>query len=138
MLALTGMFFAFFGAAIETCLSSSYCVAQFFGWEWGRYKGKAEAPRFTIGWVLTFGIALAIVLSGVGPLELVEYAVLSSIIVLPLTYLPILLVANDPKFMGKHRNGPVANALGWIFFVVITLAAVAALPLFFLTKGGQL
>jgi sporulation protein YlmC with PRC-barrel domain len=48
LLALAGMFFAFAGAAIETCLSSSYGVSQFFGWEWGRYKGKAQAPRFTI------------------------------------------------------------------------------------------
>jgi Mn2+/Fe2+ NRAMP family transporter len=113
-------------------------VAQFFGWEWGRYKGKAEAPRFTFGWLLTFGVALVIVLSGVGTLQLVEYAVLSSIIVLPLTYLPVLLVANDAKFMGKHRNGRVINALGWAFFALITVSAIAAFPLFFFTKGGQL
>jgi manganese transport protein len=138
LLALAGMFFAFAGAAIETCLSSSYCVSQFFGWEWGRYKGKAEAPRFTIAWLFTFTIALAIVLTGVGPLDLVEYAVVSSIIVLPLTYLPLLLIANDTKFMGVHRNGRFANILGWSFFVIITIAATAALPLFFVTHGGQL
>jgi Mn2+/Fe2+ NRAMP family transporter len=138
ILGLVGMFFAFSGAALETCLSSSYGIAQFFGWEWGRYKGKAEAPRFTLGWFLTFIIALAIVLSGVGPLDLVEYAVVSSIVVLPLTYLPLLLIANDVKFMGKHRNGRIANVMGWLFFVIITVAAVAALPLFFATHGGQL
>ena len=138
LLALSGMFFAFFGAAIETCLSSSYCVSQFFGWEWGRYKGKAEAPRFTIGWLLTVAIALAIILIGVGPLDLVEYAVVSSIIVLPLTYLPLLLVANDAKFMGAHCNGRFANVMGWSFLVIITIAAAAAMPLFFITKGGQL
>jgi hypothetical protein len=31
----------------------------------------------------------------------------------------------------------VANALGWLYLIVITLAALAALPLFFLTDLGQ-
>jgi manganese transport protein len=138
VLALTGMFFAFAGAAIETCLSNGYCIAQFFGWEWGRYKGKAEAPRFTVVWLTTFAIALATVLTGIGPLDLVEYAVVSSILVLPLTYFPLLLVAGDTKYMGKHVNGVFANVMGWLFLVIISIAAIAALPLFFLTAGGKL
>jgi manganese transport protein len=138
MLALAGMFFAFAGAAIETCLSNGYCIAQFFGWEWGRYKGKAEAPRFTVAWLTTFAMALAIVLTGVGPLDLVEYAVMSSILVLPLTYFPLLLVASDRKYMGQHVNGVFANLMGWLYFVIITVAALAALPLFFITAGGKL
>jgi manganese transport protein len=138
VLALTGMFFAFAGAAIETCLSNGYCIAQFFGWEWGRYKGKAEAPRFTVVWLATFAIALATVLTGIGPLDLVEYAVVSSILVLPLTYFPLLLVAGDTKYMGKHVNGVFANVMGWLFLVIISVAAIAALPLFFLTAGGKL
>jgi Mn2+/Fe2+ NRAMP family transporter len=138
LLALTGMFFAFAGAAIETCLSNAYCIAQFFGWEWGRYRGKAEAPRFTVAWLATFGIALAIVLTGIGPLDLVEYAVVSSILVLPLTYFPLLLVASDEKYMGRYANGIFANVMGWLFFAIITVAAVAALPLFFITAGGKL
>jgi Mn2+/Fe2+ NRAMP family transporter len=138
MLALSGMFFAFAGAAIETCLSNGYCIAQFFGWEWGRYKGKAEAPRFTVAWLTTFGVALAIVLTGIGPLDLVEYAVVSSILVLPLTYFPLLLVASDEKYMGKYANGIFANFMGWLFFIIVTVAAVAALPLFFITSGGRL
>jgi Mn2+/Fe2+ NRAMP family transporter len=138
VLALGGMLFAFAGAAIETGLSTSYCISQFFGWEWGRYKGKAEAPRFTLTWLVTFFIALAIVMTGVDPLDLVEYAVVSSIVVLPLSYLPLLLVANDSKYMGKHTNGVFSNVLGWTFLAIISAAALAAVPLFFITSGGQL
>jgi Mn2+/Fe2+ NRAMP family transporter len=50
----------------------------------------------------------------------------------------LLLIANDSKYMGQHSNGTFANVLGWLFFGVILLAAFAALPLFFLTSGGQL
>jgi Mn2+/Fe2+ NRAMP family transporter len=137
ILALLGMFFAVAGAAVETCLANAYSIAQFFGWMWGRHKKPWEAPRFTVTWIVLFLLALAIVLTGVDVMMLVEFAVLFSILVLPLTYLPLLLLAGDKKYMGEHVNGPLAKTLGWLFFAVITVAAIAALPLFFLTSGGN-
>lgn len=137
LLALLGMLFAIAGAAVETCLANAYSLAQFFGWEWGRSKKPWEAPRFTLAWGAGFLVALLIVLSGVDPMQLVEYAILSSILVLPLTYLPLLLLASDRQFMRDHRNGRIAVSLGWLYFAIITLAAIAAIPLFVLTAGGQ-
>ena len=137
ILALTGMFFAVAGAAVETCLANAYSVSQFFGWAWGRHKKPWEAPRFTISWIVLFLLALAIILTGIDPMRLVEYAVLFSILVLPLTYLPLLLLAGDRSYMREHSNGVVATTLGWFYFAVITVAALAALPLFFVTSGGQ-
>jgi manganese transport protein len=135
--ALLGMLMAFAGAAVETCLSGAYSIAQFFGWPWGRYRKPAETPRFTVTWVLCFVIALAVLMTGVAPLDLVEWSIVFSIVVLPLTYLPLLLLANDRKFMGEHTNGMIANTLGWTYYAVLLAAAVAALPLYFLTSGGQ-
>jgi Mn2+/Fe2+ NRAMP family transporter len=137
IIALLGMFFAVAGAAVETCLANAYSVSQFFGWVWGRHKKPWEAPRFTIAWILLFLLALAIILTGVDPMQLVEYAVLFSILVLPLTYLPLMLLARDKSYMREHANGPLANTLGWLYFAIIVIAAIAALPLFFLTSGGQ-
>jgi Mn2+/Fe2+ NRAMP family transporter len=70
-------------------------------------------------------------------MKLVEFAVLFSVLVLPLTYLPLLLLASDRHFMREHRNGVLANGLGWLYFAVIVAAAVAAVPLYLLTSGGQ-
>ena len=137
LLALLGMLFAVAGAAVETCLANAYSIAQFFGWAWGRHKKPWDAPRFTVTWIVLMLLALAIVLTGIDPMKLVEYAILFSILVLPLTYLPLLLLARDRHFMREHRNGLLANVLGWGFFVVILIAAVAAIPLFILTSGGQ-
>ena len=137
IIALLGMFFAVAGAAVETCLANAYSLAQFFGWIWGRHKKPWEAPRFTITWIALFLLALVIVLTGVDVMTLVEFAILFSILVLPLTYLPLLLLAGDRKYMGEHVNGPLAKVLGWFYFAVITLAAVAALPLYVLTSGGN-
>jgi manganese transport protein len=137
ILALSGMFFAIAGAAVETCMANAYSIAQFFGWMWGRHKKPWEAPRFTITWIALFLLALAIVLTGVDVMMLVEFAILFSILVLPFTYLPLLLLAGDKNYMREHVNGPVAKGLGWLYFAIITAAALAALPRFFLTSGGN-
>jgi Mn2+/Fe2+ NRAMP family transporter len=137
LIALLGMLFAISGAAVETCMANAYSIAQFFGWEWGRHRKPWDAPRFTIAWVMLFLSALAIILTGIDPMQLVEYAILFSILVLPLTYLPLLLLAGDKSDMRQYANGTVGKALGWLYFALITLAALGALPLYFLTSGGQ-
>ena len=137
LLALLGMLFAVAGAAVETCMANAYAISQFFGWEWGRHKKPWEAPRFTIAWIAFFLLALLIVMTGVEVMSLVEYAVLFSIIVLPLTYLPLMLLAGDKSFMREYANKWLAKGLGWIYFAIVTAAAIAAVPLYLLTSGGQ-
>jgi Mn2+/Fe2+ NRAMP family transporter len=137
VLALLGMLFAVAGAAVETCMSNAYAVAQFFGWEWGRHKKPWEAPRFTIAWIVVLALALIIVLTDVDVMRLVEFAVLFSIVVLPLTYLPLMLLANDKSYMGEYANKWLAKTLGWLFLLIVTAAAIAAVPLYLVTSGGQ-
>jgi len=137
LLALAGMLFAISGSAIETCMANAYSLCQFFGWEWGRQRKPWQAPRFTVAWIGFFLLALAIILTGIDPMKLVEYAVLFSILVLPLTYLPLLLLAGDPSYMGQYANGPVGKTFGWLYFTIITVAAIGALPLYVITSGGQ-
>jgi Mn2+/Fe2+ NRAMP family transporter len=137
LLALLGMLFAVAGAAVETCMANAYAISQFFGWEWGRHKKPWEAPRFTLAWIILFLLALLIVMSGVEVMSLVEYAVLFSIIVLPLTYLPLMLLAGEKGFMREYANKWLAKGLGWFYFALVTAAAIAAVPLYLLTLGGQ-
>jgi Mn2+/Fe2+ NRAMP family transporter len=137
LIGLVGMLIAIAGAAVETCMANAYSVAQFFGWEWGRHKKPWEAPRFTLAWIIFFLLALAIVVTGVDVMSLVEYAVLFSIVVLPLTYLPLMLLAGDKSFMREYANKWLAKGLGWLYFAIIVAAAIAAVPLYLLTSGGQ-
>jgi hypothetical protein len=39
--------------------------------------------------------------------------------------------------MRQHSNGPVAKTLGWFYYTVVAAAALAAIPLYVLTSGGQ-
>ncbi len=137
LLALVGILFAVGGAAIETSFAGAYNLAQFFGWRWGKKERPADAPRFTLSWLMIFGLALLVVMTGYDPVRLTEYSVIFSVVALPLTYLPILLVANDHAYMGAEVNGKLANFLGVLYFILILVVAVAAIPLMFLTKGGQ-
>ncbi len=135
--ALLGMLFAVAGAADETCMANAYSLAQFFGWDWGRHKKPWEAPRFTVTWIVVMLVALLIVMTGVEVMSLVGYSIVFSILVLPLSYLPLMLLAGDKSYMGQYANKWLATALGWFFFVIVTIAAIAAIPLYIMTSGGQ-
>jgi Mn2+/Fe2+ NRAMP family transporter len=137
LLGLVGILFAVGGAAIDTAFSGAYNVAQFFGWEWGKYRKAVEAPRFNLAWMVMLVLGFLIVVTGVDPILVTEYSVIFSVIALPATYIPILLVANDRAYMGNYANGRVANAFGIFYMVVILIVAVAAIPLLILSNMGQ-
>lgn len=136
LLALGGILFCVGGAAIDSSFAASYNLAQFLGWEWGRYRGPRKAPRFTASWLVFLFGAMLIVLTGINPVEITEYSVVLAVVALPLTYFPILMIAGDRSFMGSHANGRLSSALGWLYFAVIVVLAVAAIPLLLMTNGG--
>jgi manganese transport protein len=82
-------------------------------------------------------LGLGAVMTGVDPVQLTEFAVIFSAVALPLTYIPILLVANDRAYMREYVNGRVANAFGFVYLVVIVIISIAAVPLLILTNVGQ-
>jgi Mn2+/Fe2+ NRAMP family transporter len=137
LLALVGIIFAVSGAAIDTLFSGAYALSQFLGWEWGRYRSNRGAPRFTLTWIVLLVIALGVVMTGVDPVQLTEFAVIFSAVALPLTYIPILLVANDRSYMRGYTNGRLSNTLGLIYLVVILIISLTAVPLLILTNVGQ-
>ena len=137
VLALIGILFAVGGAAIDTCFSGAYNLAQYFGWEWGKHRRPRDAPRFTIAWAVLLVLALLAIMTGIDPVMLTEYAVIFSVVALPLTYIPILLVANDTAYMGGYVNGRLANAFGLLYLVIILVVAVSAIPLMIVTHQGQ-
>jgi Mn2+/Fe2+ NRAMP family transporter len=136
ILAFVGILFAVGGATVDTAFSAAYNLAQYNGWKWGKRFRLLDEPRFTLSLAGFLLAGFAIAETGVDPIELTEYAVIFSIPVLPLTYLPILLVGNDRTTMGEHVNGPVTRVLGWLYFGLICVLALAAPVLFLATNGG--
>jgi manganese transport protein len=135
--ALLGFFAATFGAACETGLAVGYSISQYFGWQWGKFVRPREAGRFHVVLLASTVVGVAVLLTTVDPIKVTEYSVVFSAVALPLTYFPILVVANDPDYMGDRTNGRLANALGTVFLVLVVVAAVAAVPLMLATKAGM-
>jgi len=135
--ALLGFVAATLGAACETGLSVGYSITQYFGSQWGKYVKPREAVAFHAILLLSVLTGVAFLLTTVDPIAVTEMSVVFSAVALPLTYFPILVVANDSDYMGERVNGRIANVLGSVFLVLVVVAATAAIPLLIYTRMGQ-
>jgi Mn2+/Fe2+ NRAMP family transporter len=133
---IIGFVAATFGAACETGLSTGYSIAQFFGWQWGKFVRPKEAARFHLVMILATLLAIGVLMTGVDPIKVTEISVVFSSVALPLTYFPILVVANDQDYMGEHVNSRTTNLIASLFLVVVLVVAVAAIPLMVITHMG--
>jgi Mn2+/Fe2+ NRAMP family transporter len=122
---------------LETSLSAGYIVAQYLGWPWGKHLPPRGAARFHVVILIALAVATVIAISGVDPVKVTEYSIVLSAAALPLTYFPILVIANDPAYMGsQHTNGRALNALATVYLVILILVSVATVPLMIITKAG--
>jgi Mn2+/Fe2+ NRAMP family transporter len=133
---LVGLFAATFGAALETALSAGYTVAQYFGWQWGKYVRPVDAPRFHLVVLLSIAAAALFGITGVDPVKVTEYSIVLSAAALPLTYFPILIIANDPDYMGAKTNGRMLNGLAFFYLVLLSAVAAVTIPLMIITRAG--
>jgi Mn2+/Fe2+ NRAMP family transporter len=133
---LVGIFAATFGAALETALSAGYTVGQYFGWSWGKYMRPRQAARFHLVVLLAITVAMLVALTRVDPIKVTEYSIVLAAAALPLTYLPILVLANDPDYVGEHVNGPIRNFLALVYLVILVAVSIATIPLMIITRGG--
>jgi Mn2+/Fe2+ NRAMP family transporter len=137
-IALAGMFFAITGAAVETSMSVGYMICQFLEKPWGKKKSFKDAPLYHGLWFATLVVGLIAVLIYSQPIQIAEYAVVFSVLALPLAYLAVWLTASDRQLMGMHVNGPIAWTGGVLFLAVLVIAAVAAIPLLIVTSAGEI
>jgi Mn2+/Fe2+ NRAMP family transporter len=135
--AVLAFFAVTFGAALETGLSAAYAAAQYFGWQWGKRVTPREAARFHTVLLLSVLLGVLMLMTTIDPVQLTEYMLVLSAVVLPLTYLPILVVANDRNYLGDRVNGRWMNLLGALFLLLIVAASVAAIPLAIMTGMGR-
>ncbi len=134
--AILGFVAATFGATMETLMSSGYTVSQYFGWRWSKQVRRVDAARFSTVLLVTLIAATAIALTSIDPITVTIYGVFLGAMTLPLTYIPILVVANDERMMGEHANGRLSNTLASIYLVLLLVVSVAALPLLIATTAG--
>jgi Mn2+/Fe2+ NRAMP family transporter len=134
---LLGFFAATFAASAEATLSTGYAVGQYFGWSWGKWLRPSQAPLFAVVCLATLIIGTGFVLTTIDPVSLTIVAIVLGAVAVPLTYFPVLVVANDRDYMGDHANGWFSNTLGVLFLVMMVVVSLVSLPLLFWTRAGQ-
>jgi len=133
---ILGIFAATFGAALENGLSAGYTVAQYFGWQWGKSVAPRQAARFHFVVLLSIVLGVLVLFTTIDPVQLTEFMLVFNAVILPLTYLPLLVVANDREYLGDHVNGWFTNLLTTIFLVILVIVSIAAIPLMIVTGMG--
>ncbi len=134
---VAGALFCSLAAGLEVSLSATYAVTEYFGWHWKKDERPARSAMFHLVYLIFLVLAMAIIFSGLNPIKVTEAAMVFNAVALPLTLLPLLLVADDPRFArAPLTNGRLISRLGWIFFGLLTVVAILGVPLFFITGGG--
>ncbi len=101
---------ACFGAALEIALQIAYLVAQGFGWKWGENLKPREAARFSLVYTVVIFLAGVLILTGIDPLKLTIFSMAVTAVSLPITVVPLLILMNDPQYVGENGNHWLANA----------------------------
>ena len=123
-----------FGATLEIALSIACLIAQGFGWEWSENLRPGRDSRFSTVYTIAIGIAALPAAAGLNALALTNMSMVLSAASLPFTVIPLIVLMNDGKVMGRHCNG-------WISNVVLVCISLLSIGLFFAAlqlqiKGG--
>jgi Mn2+/Fe2+ NRAMP family transporter len=116
----TGLFaVGLFGASVLAAtimpISTAFVICEAFGWESGVGKPWRDAPAFfgIYTFVLVFG-ALIVLLPGLDPIPAIIASQYLQGLLLPIVLVFMVLLVNDGRLMGRHRNGPIHNVITWL------------------------
>ncbi len=113
-------------AAMVLPLATTYAVCGAFGWERGLDQSSRDAPAFYglyAGQIVLS--ALIVLIPGVPLFPLMWLSQVINAVLLPITMVLMLLLANNPALMNTWKNGRVTNVLAIGLSVLVTIATVA-------------
>ena len=120
---------ACFGAMLEIALSVAYMTAQGFGWAWSEDARPRDAARFSLAYTVTLVLGALIVALGVDPLAITLMSMALTAALLPIAIVPFLLLMNDPRYVGTHRNSWIGNTVVLGIVGIAFVLAIVSIPL---------
>ncbi|HYM14390.1 MAG TPA: Nramp family divalent metal transporter [Dehalococcoidia bacterium] len=112
--------------------SAAYAVAEVFDWREGLEERPGSARQFYAVIALSTVVGIAIALSGVGAIRALFAAAVVNGVISPVLLVAIMVVSNDERVLGRHRNGPVSNVLGFAAAAIMGAAAAIMIGAFLL------
>ena len=121
-----GLFGASILAATILPLTTAFVICEAFGWESGVDKRFQDARAFFVIYTSVLAIgALVVLLPGLDPIPVIIGSQNLQGLLLPFVLVFMILLVNDERIMGRHRNGRIGNVLAWSAVgLVIALDAV--------------
>jgi Mn2+/Fe2+ NRAMP family transporter len=123
------MLIACLGAALEISLAIAYFFAQGFGWNWSENHEPAKDARFCFVYTIIILLAAVPLLLAFDPIRITIVSMALTSAALPLAIIPFLFLMNDPQYLGKHRNGWIANTVVAVIILMSFVLAVISIPL---------
>jgi Mn2+/Fe2+ NRAMP family transporter len=121
-----GLFDAGFLGALCISLSTSWAIGEVAGWAHSLNKGVREAPWFYFAYVAMLLSSGAVVLIPGAPLvQITMYVQIVAVTLLPAALLFLVLILNDPGFMGEYTNTRWQNTVNWtIIFAIVLISTL--------------
>lgn len=110
--------------------SLSYMMAETFGWEEGMSKKFHEAKGFYITLIVSLGVGLGILFTGLSPIKALLYTAVLYGTIAPILIGIILHICNNKKIMGRYTNNRWQNIAGICAMVLMTASAIALFLLY--------
>jgi len=131
-----GLFGASVLAATIMPLSTAFVICEAFGWESGVDKRFRDAPTFFFLYTFVLAIgALVVLIPGLDLIGLIVTSQHLQGLLLPIVLVFMVLLVNDARLMGRHKNGRLGNVVAWtavglVILLDLVLLGVSALGFF--------
>jgi NRAMP (natural resistance-associated macrophage protein)-like metal ion transporter len=107
--------------------SSSYALSESLRWKEGLYRDLGQAKAFYGIIIISMLVGLGINFIGLDPIKALIYAAVGNALVAPIVLFFIIRLSSNKKVMGGWANKKYVTAIGWIAFLLMTVAGVAAI-----------
>jgi Mn2+/Fe2+ NRAMP family transporter len=107
--------------------SSSYAIAESFGWPEGLYRKFNQAHAFYGIIIISVALGIIINLFNIDPIRTLLFSALINGIIAPFILVLILLLSSSRKIMGAWANRQSTNVIGWVIVALMFLVSAAGL-----------
>jgi NRAMP (natural resistance-associated macrophage protein)-like metal ion transporter len=107
--------------------SSSYAIAESFGWKQGLYYKLKQAYAFYGVIIISMLVGLGLNFVGIDPIKALIYAAIANGLVAPIIMFFILRLSSSKKIMGHWVNRGSTSAIGWIITLLMAASGIAAI-----------
>jgi NRAMP (natural resistance-associated macrophage protein)-like metal ion transporter len=127
-----GLFDAGFLGALCISLSTSWAVGEVFGWAHSLNKSVKEAPWFyVVHFAMLLGAGAIVLIPGAPLIAITMFVQVAAVTLLPSALVFLILILNEPAFVGENVNTRWQNIANWgiVGFVTLmsTLFAISTL-----------